>query len=105
MKIIIIIITYTKIYFIENDILFCVAYIPPENSPFYIKRSQDTLEFIEQDIMMYKRVGKIIVTGDLNARTRYELDFIQQDHLCVNTEESYTPDIDIITRDNGMISI
>ena len=34
----------------SQDIYMCVAYIPPENSPFYKTRGEHTLQYIEKDI-------------------------------------------------------
>ena len=87
---------------ISKDTYMCVAYIPPENSPVYKARGQNTLEFIEKDIMYYYNLGSVILVGDLNARTGTELDFIENDvekHQTDNNE-FYILDKNIVQRNS-----
>ena len=63
-----------------KDIYMCAAYIPPENSPFFKSRGENTLEYIENDLLKYCNMGSILLVGDLNARTGTELDFIVNDN-------------------------
>ena len=65
----------------ESDYYLCYAYIPPENSSFYKTRGEDTLIYIQQDIIRYSNIGKIMLCGDLNARTKDLPDFIERDEL------------------------
>lgn len=57
----------------------CYAYIPPENSSYYKKRQQHTLNYIEKDLIQYSSKGNIMLLGDINARTGSKLDFIEND--------------------------
>jgi hypothetical protein len=49
-------------------ISICFIYKPPEYSSYSRKLQDDILELIEKDISKYSNDGKIILTGDLNAR-------------------------------------
>ena len=62
----------------------CVAYIPPEGSPYFKAKDVNILELIESDILMYSNEGHIVLAGDLNARTGNRLDFIQDDNIKYN---------------------
>ena len=75
---------------LEKDYYLCYAYIPPENSSFYKSRGQDTLSFIESDIVKYSKLGPIILCGDLNARTKNLPDYIMNDEKIDHiSEENY----------------
>jgi endonuclease/exonuclease/phosphatase (EEP) superfamily protein YafD len=47
----------------------CFIYNPPEYSSYSRKLQDDILKVIEKDISKYSNDGKIILAGDLNART------------------------------------
>ena len=68
----------------------------PQSSQYINKLDINILETIEKDIIeKYGSKGDIIITGDLNARTGSELDYIQDDdssHIPVD-ENSYDTDI------------
>ena len=88
-----------------QDTYLCVAYIPPENSPFYKTRGENTLSYIESDIMKYKNEGSIMLVGDLNARTRTELDYIVYDNdKYMSDRDFYTSDKEIIPRNSQDIA-
>jgi exonuclease III len=70
----------SKSYFgLDSDYYVCLAYIPPENSRYYKDRNQDTLEYIESDIVKYSNMGHVMLIGDLNARTGIENDYVLHD--------------------------
>ena len=80
----------SKTFFgLENDHFLCYAYIPPENSPYYQKRQQDTLDYIESDIQKYSSFGSILLCGDLNARTGIKEDFVSQDENSIIQDDIY----------------
>ncbi|VDI29247.1 Hypothetical predicted protein [Mytilus galloprovincialis] len=63
----------------QEDLYICFVYNPPENSSYYRKLNYNILEMIENDIVKYSQSGKIMIAGDLNARTACEIDHIQMD--------------------------
>ena len=70
----------SKSYFrLDSNYYVCLAYIPPENSRYYKDRNQDTLEYIESDIVKYSNMGHVMLIGDLNARTGIENDYVLHD--------------------------
>ena len=70
-----------KIFFnLNRDLYICLIYIPPTVSPYIQKLNYDILDCLEQDILKYKDLGNIILTGDLNARTGSESDLIVDDN-------------------------
>ena len=62
----------------ENDLYICLCYIIPDGSTTlsYMDKAWQTLQ---QDIAKYSQLGKIILTGDLNARTGSLPDYIEND--------------------------
>ncbi|MEW8547303.1 MAG: hypothetical protein AB2693_27665, partial [Candidatus Thiodiazotropha sp.] len=90
--------TLSKEFFhLESDIFICFSYITP--CTFLQQSNEDTLDAIIRDINTYKDKGRILLCGDLNARTGQELDFIQKDddrHLPLDT--SYIIDTNISQR-------
>ena len=52
-----------------NEMLLCVMYIPPENSPYADKTIFETIQNEIADINATYGECQIIITGDLNART------------------------------------
>ena len=63
----------------ECNLYICCVYIPPENSPFYKNRDQDTLQCLENDLRFFTNVGHVKLVGDFNARTGVLPDFIKND--------------------------
>ena len=86
---------------LKDDIYICFIYNPPEYSSYSRKLQDDILELIKKDIYKYSNDGKIILAGDLNARTgTHALDFIPADNT-INTIlifEKFSPDINLYTR-------
>lgn len=70
---------------LKDDVYICFIYNPPEYSSCSKKLQDDILELIEKDISKYSNDGKIILTGDCNARTgTHTLDFIPADNTINN---------------------
>ena len=61
------------------DIFICVAYIPPSDSQYLASRGVDILEQIQNSISKYSKLGQVVLTGDLNARTGHDVDFVTED--------------------------
>ena len=67
--------------FLDKDLYFCLCYIPPEDSQVY-KNSRSALfqcdfyDILDNGIRKYCDFGHIFLTGDFNARTGEDLDFI-----------------------------
>ena len=84
---------------LSQDVYICVAYIPPEHSTFYKTRGENTLMYIETDIMKYGNIGSVILLGDLNARTGVELDYIANDtDAYMSNNKSYIIDRELLPR-------
>lgn len=82
---------------LKKDVYICFSYISP--CSFQSKSDSDTLEAITRDINVLKNDGNILICGDLNARTSYGLDFIQDDSdKHIPTDPSYVIDSDISRR-------
>ena len=77
-----------------------LIYNPPENSSYTQSLETDIFEIIENDIVNYSEKGKILIMGDLNARTGHESDFIENEEHDSNIPlfDDYTPDYNIINR-------
>ena len=63
------------------DIYLACVYIPPSSSTFYQTYDCDIFADIENQIVEYMNVGKIMLIGDTNARTSNANDFILNDVL------------------------
>ena len=57
----------------DKDILLCLVYIPPRDSPYF---DPDIFTNLENDINNLKNDYSIVLMGDFNARTGTENDFI-----------------------------
>ena len=53
----------------QDDIFVCFCYIPPKNSVYYQNVDVNLFDVLERNIRHYSDYGKIMVIGDLNART------------------------------------
>ena len=62
---------------LDKDILFCSCYIPPSHSSYF---DPDTLPNLENEINLFKKDYFIVLTGDFNARTGVQRDFINYDN-------------------------
>ena len=78
-----------------HDIYLCFLYNSPVNSTYTNSLDIDLLDLIEKDIIRYSEIGKILIAGDINARTgTCNFDFIDQDSTdsFIPLYEDYTPD-------------
>ena len=60
----------------DESVLFCICYLPPENS----SRKVDAEHFytnLMHQVYQYQNIGKIVICGDLNSRIGTESDFIE----------------------------
>ena len=76
-----------------SDVYLAVTYVAPENSPMHKIHDEDPFRVIETDIGIYKELGKVFITGDMNARTGKKLDFITNNSIFEN----------IVNRQNGAL--
>lgn len=70
----------------NDDIYFCVCYIPPENSMVYKNVHSnlyecDFFEILNDDILIYSDKGTVFLTGDTNSRVGEKHDFIDDMNL------------------------
>lgn len=84
----------------NDDIYMCIAYIPPSNSQYLARLGVDILDQIQNDIMKFSKVGQIVLTGDLNARTANNLDLIDNDNDTATLSPDYIIDKQIPPRNN-----
>ena len=85
---------------LDENIFMCIAYVPPSNSEYLAKLGIDVLAQIQNDIMKYNKIGQIVLTGDFNARTGTNLDFIENDSDIGLINTGYIADQQIIQRKN-----
>nr|WPH61295.1 reverse transcriptase [Somniosus microcephalus] len=77
----------------KKDVYLCAIYIPPIDSPYFEEELFDTLHM---EISHFQAQGKVIICGDLNARTGCEPDFIDpqgNNHVFGQTPLDVTPAI------------
>ena len=66
----------------KNDIYLCALYLSPANSSYTRRNDMDSKIFdkLEQDIIKYSNLGKIILIGDMNAHiNKLDMDFIENE--------------------------
>lgn len=79
----------------HEDIYLCFAYFSPENST-YTKRTQlDVFELIKIEIAHFSQAGKVILMGDLNARSGDGIDFDPDNFVTHTTDGQKFVDKDI----------
>lgn len=84
-----------------DDLFICNTYILPAGSSVIDQNDFDFFEKLEFDIEKYKPLGKIFVTGDMNARTGDLLDTLIFDKY-LDYDDSYLSSfVDIIPRANS----
>ena len=68
----------------QDDVFVCFCYIPPKDSVYFKNVDINFFDMLERDIRHYSDSGKIIVVGDMNARTG-----LSNDHFegCDNIEQ------------------
>ena len=100
----------------RKDLFLCLTYIPPSQSIYANNMQQDLIDLLENDILLYKTKGDIMICGDLNARTGSQQDFIASDgtdHLPlyqnynIDSHSIYRQSKDVIvdTRGRSLIDI
>lgn len=53
----------------KDDVVYiCVIYIPPDNGPRGNQNFAKCLELLEGDCVKFRKMGKVVVMGDFNAR-------------------------------------
>ena len=65
----------------QKDLFLCLANIPPNQSTYASNMQQDLIDLLENDILLYKTKGDIMICGDLNARTGSQQAFILDDGM------------------------
>lgn len=83
----------------QYDTYLSIVYIPPENSTFSLNTNVDPFQILERQVINYKRMGEIVIMGDLNARTATELDYIVNDGTDF-IDSAYSVDQKMILRSN-----
>ncbi|XP_056017143.1 uncharacterized protein LOC130053726 [Ostrea edulis] len=64
-----------------GDVYLACVYIPPSSSTFYQTYDCDVFSDLENHIVEYMSLGKVMLIGDTNARTSNSSDFILHDVL------------------------
>ena len=86
---------------LEENIYLAIVYLSPQYSSLNINDNIDLFEGLERDIVSFSHRGKVILTGEVNARTAMELDYIADDdcsHLPMYID--YSPDHPVRLRYN-----
>jgi exonuclease III len=95
---------FDKSFFgLERHIYICTAYVVPENSSVYSHpKFNDTLKTVSIEIGQFSKNGDVILSGDFNAYTKEELDYIQSDDkdAFLPSDSDYFPDKMCIRRKN-----
>ena len=60
----------------KNDLYICTSYISPSKGG---EKDNDSLERVFDEVISFKKKGRVLIQGDLNARTGTESDFIERD--------------------------
>ncbi|MES9881010.1 MAG: reverse transcriptase domain-containing protein [Sedimenticola sp.] len=86
----------------QNDVYFCICYIPPERSRLYRNlcalQNFDFFDNLSDDIRYYSNIGSVYICGDMNGRTGERSDLISDVGL-----EKYVPELpSIITYEHDL---
>ena len=70
----------------QNDLYFCLSYIPPEGSSLYKNINSSLFEFdffesLNNEIRLYNDLGDVYLLGDLNSRSGELPDFVSNINL------------------------
>lgn len=77
----------------QDDLYLAIIYLSPEYSTLTVRDNPDLFEKLESDIAWFSQKGKILLTGDFNARTGAELDYIEDDdNAYLPMPNDYVPD-------------
>ena len=63
-------------YNVLDNVALCIVYFPPEGSTCLVGKD-DLFNVLADDITIFKKDFANLISGDFNARTRSECDFIQ----------------------------
>ena len=75
----------------RENVHFCNVYNVPQTSTVINQDNFDFFEQLESDIEVYKPLGKIFISGDMNSRTSNLSDELDFDHYLDN-DESFMSD-------------
>ena len=88
---------------LKQDIFLGFTYVSPSTSSHFKTLSYDIFSEVEKDCQKFKSFGDIIITGDFNARTKTDDDYIidEEDRLSpINDLDHYVVDSVPIARSN-----
>ena len=83
-----------KNFFKLDDIYVCSMYLPPQSSSYQKQITSDYFLRLEDEILKYNSLGKVILCGDINARTRTEPDYINNRKNPLDLTSAHLTDID-----------
>ena len=94
----------SKDYFgMQDHIYLCCCYLIPQNSSIFSWNELNVCETLETEVRKYESFGKIILCGDLNARTGNLIDFVESDEANdtnIPLPTNYEPDVVTSVRNN-----
>ncbi len=78
------------------------VYLPPKNSSYIKQNGLDNINVLEMEIMKFKKEAKLLICGDLNARTSTLPDHISNDSLdtYIPLPRQYNCDVEMRNRNN-----
>ena len=76
--------------FLHNALFVGITYIAPDNLPVHAIYDEDIFQTIESDVNMYKDVGQVYLTGDMNSRIGRKCDFIENDRNIEQNDDTVT---------------
>ena len=65
-----------NIFALPEHIFLCFVYASPASSPYSKALPYEIFQELEKDCAKYSREGKLMISGDLNARTGIEKDYV-----------------------------
>lgn len=77
------------IFSFNQDVYICSTYIPSSGSKVLRSEDTDIFEQLELDVIKYRRLGKIFLTGDFNCRTANEPDYLDFDRYLDDEDNFY----------------
>ena len=84
----------TRTFLNDDDIYVCSMYLPPQSSSYQKRITSDYFLRLEDEILKYNSLGKVILCGDMNARTRTEPDYINSTKNPLDLTSAHLTDID-----------
>ena len=92
---------------LKNDLFLAFVYLPPLNSTYGKVHSKHIMSKLEKQIEYFACKGKILISGDLNARIGDCIDLIQKkEDPCIPTPHDDTFDIILprVSQDNSVVN-